>query len=523
MFRDDRRLLSGNKLIETLSYENDMFGTIEKAKNLISIFSDMHKYIYDIKMIGIYGEWGSGKTTYMNYVCNKLNEIKVDKKHIYKAISFEAWKFEFDDSLHLSLMEFLSDTSTTVQEDILKDCFLFLRNIALNSKFSLKLPLDISSLEIDTGKALEDAIDNKKPLSLYGKLARFGSGYSSLITKILEENNVEKLVVCIDDLDRCEPENVINLLSMIKHFFTYDERIKFICMLDKDAVSKAFLTKYGDVVKSKEYLEKIFDLNFTLNDSEDASKLIKYYITTEEDATLVEDFFKKMGIINPRRMIKILNRSLFLERFLFKTNKHKDIFINTYDNPECINYSFKENSFLYSLLIYFVIYKEYYPDEFNKMFNFEEKLENLKNTRKLVKSDSGWDVFLNEGGFLTIIDNNNINAFIIKNRSCKVEYEKLKNQRTIEESKLDPLFYILMPFFKENSFSNIDQKKTELIRASRGIDGDYPYNFMNIYYNESYDGENDIVYNGSNSRTFFNVKNDTEINIYKLYKFVKDN
>ncbi|MGL5257493.1 MAG: hypothetical protein ACRC76_10650, partial [Proteocatella sp.] len=190
------------------------------------------------------------------------------------------------------------------------------------------------------------------------------------------------------------------------------------------------------------------------------------------------------------------------------------------------NYSFKENSFFYSLLLYFVIYKEYYPDEFNKMFNFEEKLENLKNTSKPFKNSAGWDRILNEDGFFTIIYKNNINAFIIKNTNSNVEYENFinfKNPETTEKSKVDPLFYIVMPFFKENSFSNIDQKKKELIMASRGIDGDYPYNFMNIYYNESYLGEHDKVYNGHNLRKFFNVKEGTGINIYKLYKFVKDN
>lgn len=522
MFREKIPLLSGNKLIETLNEENDMFGTIEKAENLISIFRDMRNYINDIKMIGIYGEWGSGKTTYMNYVCNRLNEIKVNDSRIYKAISFEAWKYEFDDSLHLSLMECLSSYSTTIQKDILKDCFLFLKNIALNSKVSLKLPLDMFSLDIDAGKSLEDTISQGMPVSLYGKLVEFREVYKSLVSEILKENKFERLVVCVDDLDRCEPENVINLLSMIKHFFTYDERVKFICMLDKDAVSKAFLTKYGDVVKSKEYLEKIFDLNFTLNDSEDTSKLIKHYITTEEDAKLVEEFFKKMGIFNPRRIIKILNRSLFLERFLFKTDKHKAVFINTDSNSECINYSFKENSFFYSLLLYFVIYKEYYLDEFNKIFNFEEKLENLKNTRKLVKHSSGSDIYLNEGYFQFIIKND-INKFIIRNRGFEVEYEGIEgfgDWRSMINSNLNPFFYIFIPFFKEHSISYIDSNKELLIMTSRGIDGDYPYNFMNIYYNESYKDGN---YNSQVEEKFFAVKPNTEINIYKLYKFVKDN
>lgn len=524
------KLISGNKIIDNLSQENDMFGTIQKAENLISIFQDMPNEIDDIQMIGIYGEWGSGKTTYMKHVCNELNKIKnVDKKRVYKSIMFEAWKFEFDDSLHISLMECISETTSTIQEDILKDCFSFLKNIALNSKISLNVPfLNIVGLEVDTGKAIESTIYNNEPLSLYKKVEEFRKSYKKLIDDILIDQGVEKLVICIDDLDRCEPENVINLLSVIKHFFMYDERVKFICMLDKDAVSKAFLTKYGDVVKSKEYLEKIFDLNFTLMDSEDISKVINHYIESDEDTKLVEEFFKKMGIINPRRMIKILNRSLFLERFLFKTNKYKEIFIDSNgkienENSNCkVGYNFKENSFLYSMLLYFVIYKEYYPDEFSKMFNFEEKLENLRNTFQAIKVERSTEPIFSVDSFFDII-RQDLNDFTVRVNGYILDYECTKNFSSYNNSptlKVDPFFYIFMPFFKEHNVTDINVRKESLIISSRGIDNDIPYNFINMYYKENYINN---TYSNTVDKRMFVIEQGTSINIYKLYKFVKDN
>ena len=164
MFRDEISLLSGNKLIETLSNENDMFGTIEKAENLISIFRDMHNDIDDIKMIGIYGEWGSGKTTYMNYVCKELNEIKENESCIYKTVFFETLKYEMDNKLHLSLLECILESlpKNKIDEckEVLIECYSFLKNITLNSKVSLP------GIEIDIGKAgadiIRESIDRKK-------------------------------------------------------------------------------------------------------------------------------------------------------------------------------------------------------------------------------------------------------------------------------------------------------------------------------------------------------------------------
>src|SRR2546430_1532997 len=109
------------------------------------------------------------------------------------------------------------------------------------------------------------ALEKNKMLVLYGD---WGSGKTSLMRHIDKSNKVfkenftkienallqeqeKKILVFIDDLDRCEPENVLNLITALKLFFTYGEKTVFFAGMDKEAVNKAVQTKYHNVIKSE--------------------------------------------------------------------------------------------------------------------------------------------------------------------------------------------------------------------------------------------------------------------------------
>ena len=51
----------------------------------------------------------------------------------------------------------------------------------------------------------------------------------------------KKLVVFLDDLDRCESENIVTLLSAIKLMLSINKNIIFIIGIDKKAVTLALL------------------------------------------------------------------------------------------------------------------------------------------------------------------------------------------------------------------------------------------------------------------------------------------
>ena len=82
----------------------------------------------------------------------------------------------------------------------------------------------------------------------------------------------------------------MNLLSAIKLFFTLGKgKVIYFCGVDKSAVSEAVKVKYGEIIKSEEYLEKIFDISFNMSKDFQIVKLLNHYFPNED-----QDFKDKM-------------------------------------------------------------------------------------------------------------------------------------------------------------------------------------------------------------------------------------
>ena len=72
-----------------------------------------------------------------------------------------------------------------------------------------------------------------------------------------------RLVVFVDDLDRCLPEKAIQVLEALKLFLDVEGCI-FVLALDDEAIESAVRRRYQGEVKAREYLEKIIQLPFIL-------------------------------------------------------------------------------------------------------------------------------------------------------------------------------------------------------------------------------------------------------------------
>lgn len=84
--------------------------------------------------------------------------------------------------------------------------------------------------------------------------------------ELLEDIKVEKankLVIFIDELDRCNPTFAIKLLERIKHFFD-DDRFIFVFSTNLSELQYTVKKFYGEGIDGYSYLDKFFDLQFTL-------------------------------------------------------------------------------------------------------------------------------------------------------------------------------------------------------------------------------------------------------------------
>ena len=231
--------------------------------------------------IGVYGDWGSGKSSLM-YMC-KERLIKEDEKN--KCLVFNGWLFEnYEDAKTAILGTILDEISkethlTKKAQEIIKGLYKSVDKFKL-VKGALKYGTDLlltgglgSFLDITMNQVLkygkekievtdlekiksniESELNNKE---LREDIRKFQKAFASL----LEETKISRLVVFIDELDRCRPDTILETLEAIK-LFLFKGKVAFVIGADERHISYAVKSKFRDIEGiqidiGKEYLEKL--------------------------------------------------------------------------------------------------------------------------------------------------------------------------------------------------------------------------------------------------------------------------
>ena len=231
--------------------------------------------------IGVYGDWGSGKSSLM-YMC-KDRLTKADEK--IKCIVFNGWLFEnYEDAKTAILGTILDEISkeerlSTKAKDIIKGLYKSVDKFKL-VKGALKYGTDLlvtggmgTLLSITIDQILEKLQENVES----SKLEEIHSNISNELNNkelredirefqkefadLLEESKIRRLVVFVDELDRCRPDTILDTLEAIK-LFLFKGKVAFVIGADERHISYAVKSKFKDIEGiqidiGKEYLEKL--------------------------------------------------------------------------------------------------------------------------------------------------------------------------------------------------------------------------------------------------------------------------
>lgn len=193
-------------------------------------------------ILSLEGEWGSGKTTLINFIKNEINNS--EKKDKYKIIHFNPWlltdinqvvKLFFDELMKI----ILSVTIDAKKDEFIKDMKKFFAFISPDSIF---FGVDgVGKIKYDTKEWFEDKeADNLEVIK-------------EKINKYLKSID-KKIVIVIDDIDRLTDEETEFIFRLTKGIADFDNLI-YILLYDKDVVSKS-LEKFK-AENGQKYLEKI--------------------------------------------------------------------------------------------------------------------------------------------------------------------------------------------------------------------------------------------------------------------------
>lgn len=242
--------------------------------------------------VGIFGSWGSGKTTLMRAI-----ERQLAAREDVIPVWFTAWRYEKEPHLIVPLLDVLReelDKRAAADPDgqgparraaaaIARAGRAFLAGLSVTAK----LPgVDAMWEPGKTIAALKaDDRDGTEPLSFYH------AGFVMLRDAIREfsAGGARRVVVFVDDLDRCLPANALEVLESMKLFFDV-EGFVFVVGLDREIAERAVALKYGKAsdepegqpaVSGTDYVKKIFQVPFVLPPI--STDQLQEYLTTVAD------------------------------------------------------------------------------------------------------------------------------------------------------------------------------------------------------------------------------------------------
>jgi Cdc6-like AAA superfamily ATPase len=258
-------------------------------------------------IIGVFGRWGTGKTTLLRMLGRDLEKRGV------KTVWFSAWLYNQEQEIWAAFLQSL--TSRLADRLSLKDKIRFSAQVyrrgfawsrllyeaprivvrvaivaapvLVATLLATEIASKVGSVLLQASGALGTALlaagallrpaaeavrrEFKPDFSLYrsmdfeghiGFLDRFREQFQRIIDSL--PGSQRRVVIFVDDLDRCGPEKALQLLDAIKVFLDVPECI-FVLGVDIAVIQRAVADKYAkDEMAQKEYLSKIVQLPFHL-------------------------------------------------------------------------------------------------------------------------------------------------------------------------------------------------------------------------------------------------------------------
>ena len=316
---------NSDKAIE--SSEQDLLGRVTFSKQLGEAI-----YKYDGKdglVLGVFGKWGTGKTSILNMVVNEINCLSDNDDDSPIIVNFSPWNYSDKDNL-ISLF------------------FRVLKN---------KLNMDkYEETRKKIGKALTDYSDALDALAL---VPIVGSGLATILKTIAKAQGAElskdvdidttkenletvlgdtnqKIIVIIDDIDRLTNTQIRDIFQLVKQVGNFPNII-YVLSMDRDVVCRALESVHN--IDGAEYLEKIVQIPFeipallkprlreiflkkledTVNTINDNLKIDKSY-WSEVFANCIEPYIKTLRDVN-----RVINTFQFRYKILYEETAFEDM------------------------------------------------------------------------------------------------------------------------------------------------------------------------------------------------------
>lgn len=209
--------------------------------------------------LGIFGAWGSGKTSLMQMLKAHIDGVSNAKDT--QTLWFNAWRYGDRDEAHSALLHTILHCLEK-REGFIENAKDVLGRLKQGASV-LKLAKFITTTAITLTPDIKAFLDCFKEQS--ANVAKTMHDFENDFRELLKKGNVRRLVVFIDDLDRCQSAKVIEVFETIKLFLNIPATT-FVLGADAKTITDAvgIVYRVEDERRRRDYLEKIVQIPFNI-------------------------------------------------------------------------------------------------------------------------------------------------------------------------------------------------------------------------------------------------------------------
>lgn len=247
--------------IYTDGFEKCRLGRAPDGKRL----SDLVEKVADPMVIALDAPWGAGKSFFLKCW---VGAYQKENGGTAQTVYFDAFKYDFMDDPLISLTSEISERLEKGENSTLKNIWAKTKKAAPKlARFGFRMGAAVATqgateaggalLGAAAGAAQEDVEAFwKKEEGRRAAMEEFRAVLKELASK-------QKLVIVVDELDRCRPDYALTLLEVIKHFFDVPN-VHFVLGASFDALACCVQARYGQQIDGQRYLQKFVTLKMTL-------------------------------------------------------------------------------------------------------------------------------------------------------------------------------------------------------------------------------------------------------------------
>lgn len=205
-------------------------------------------------VIGLFGKWGSGKTSVINMTMNEIKNMGEDSENEPLIVTFSPWNYSDKDNLtrlffHRLITRIEGQDNQSEKKELgkkLKKYVNILDGLALVPVFGNALAAVLKGFARDWVNKLLEVPDLDKA--------------KEDLETILKESN-QKIIVMIDDIDRLTNSQIRDIFHLVKQVGNLPN-IVYILSMDREIVCRALKEIHN--IDGNEYLEKIIQVPFEI-------------------------------------------------------------------------------------------------------------------------------------------------------------------------------------------------------------------------------------------------------------------